>query len=323
MDQEASSGMSGYWQLAEVTSGLRAARERWRAAHPRNREHGSAEFPSRGTLQEVMLILCGILFPLRLGPSYVRAENEERYVAETLENGLSHLYGQLRRELTYSSPRLDGDRIDSEARRIIGVFAHALPAIRAALDDDVEAAFANDPAARSVDEVLLCCPGVLAIIHYRIAHQLHQLGAPLVARIISEIGHAATGIDIHPAARIGASFFIDHGTGVVIGETAVIGDHVQVYQAVTLGGPAGLEEGRGRPRHPVIEDHVVIYAGATLLGRITVGRGSIIGGNVWLTDDVPAGSRVEQAQSLILAPPAGSRSGEVRNPDLVAGSTGR
>lgn len=300
MGVEPSLQMGSYWELNEVLAGLRDARTKWRDAHPRNREQGSANFPARRTLEEVMSILCGVLFPLRLGPSYVRADNEEAYVAETLENGLSHLYGQIRRERAYSAPTGGTEEeIDASARRIIGAFAHALPSIRSALDRDVEAAFAQDPAARSVDEVLLCYPSLLAIIHYRIAARLHRLGAPLVARIIAEIAHSETGIDIHPGAAIGHSFFIDHGTGLVIGETAEIGNHVRLHQSVTLGGPAGpLEEGRGRPRHPVIGDDVIIYAGATLLGRITIGAGSVIGGNVWLTDDVPPGARVEQAVAV-------------------------
>ncbi|MGZ4998168.1 MAG: serine O-acetyltransferase, partial [Methylobacter sp.] len=153
---------------------------------------------------------------------------------------------------------------------------------------------------RSSDEVLVCYPGITAIIHHRLAHDLHQLGAPLVARIISEIAHSATGIDIHPGAQIGDSFFIDHGTGVVIGETAVIGRHVRVYQAVTLGAKRFQkdEDGilvKGNARHPIVEDDVVIYAGATILGRITIGRGSTIGGNVWLTHSVPSDSNITQA----------------------------
>ena len=284
----------GYWRLSEVLDGLRDARTRWRSAHPRNVEHGSASFPSRRTLNEVMSILCGVLFPLRLGPSYVRPDNEDRYVAETLENGLSHLYGQVRRELIYADEEADRARTDGEAQRIIGGFAHALPRLRTQLDQDVEAAFAGDPAARSVDEMLLCYPSLLAIIHYRLANCLHHLGAPLVARIISELAHSATGIDIHPAATIGERLFIDHGTGVVIGETAIIGNDVRLYQAVTLGGPAlSPDDGRGLPRHPIIEDEVILFAGATLLGRITIGRGAMIGGNVWLTEDVPPYTRVE------------------------------
>ena len=303
MSGESQAGMGSYWELGEVLAGLQTARDRWRSAHPRNRELGSATFPARRTLEEVMQILAGILFPLRLGPSYVRADNEAAYVAETLENGLSHLYGQLRRELAYAAGSEPTEATDAEARRIIGAFAHALPSIRSALDSDIEAAFASDPAARSVDEILLYYPSIIAIIHHRIAARLHRLGAPLVARIIAEIAHAATGIDIHPGATIGHSFFIDHGTGVVIGETVAIGDRVRLHQSVTLGGPGGpLEEGRGRPRHPVIEDDVVIYAGATLLGRITVGAGAVIGGNLWITQNVPAGSRLEQAAFLTVRP---------------------
>ncbi|NIJ06502.1 serine O-acetyltransferase [Sphingomonas vulcanisoli] len=299
------------WNVEQVLTGLRAARHQWRGAHWRNAEIGAEGFPSRRTLEEVMMILCGVLFPLRLGPSYVRRGNEDAFVAETLENGLGHLYGQLRRELTYSSTDGDGERIDAEARRIISHFAAALPELRGLLDKDVEAAFAGDPAAASVDEVLLCYPCMLAIIHYRLANRLHGLGAPLVARIITEIAHSRTGIDIHPGAQIGERFFIDHGTGVVIGETAVIGHRVRLYQAVTLGAlslpadhPGDLR--RHLARHPIIEDDVVIYPGATLLGRITVGRGSTIGGNVWLTESVPPGSFVDQGElrRKDLPPPA-------------------
>jgi len=141
---------------------------------------------------------------------------------------------------------------------------------------------------------------VLAMIHHRIAHRLYGLGLPLLARIVAELAHGQTGIDIHPGARIGAGFFIDHGTGVVIGETAVIGERVRVYQAVTLGAkrfPTDAEGHlqKGLPRHPVVEDDVVIYAGATVLGRVTLGRGAVIGGNVWVTHDVPAGGHVSQA----------------------------
>jgi len=297
----------GYWRVEEVLEGLRSAREQWRSAHPRNIEHGSASFPSRRTLREVMEILCGVLFPLRLGPSYVRPDNEDRYVAETLENGLSHLYGQVRRELIYADEEADREQIDGKAKHIIGGFAHALPTLRTRLDKDVEAAFARDPAARSVDEMLFCYPSLLAIVHYRLANCLYHLGAPLIARIIAELAHSATGIDIHPGATIGERLFIDHGTGLVIGETAIIGNDVRLHQAVTLGGPAlSPEDGRGLPRHPVIEDEVIIFAGATLLGRITVGRGAVIGGNVWLTQDVPPFTRVEQLrpQHVLLTSPA-------------------
>ena len=150
--------------------------------------------------------------------------------------------------------------------------------------------------------MLLSFPGIRAVIHHRIAHELYRLGAPIIARIIAELAHSATGIDIHPGAQIAGNFFIDHGTGVVVGETAVIGERVRLYQAVTLGAKRLPADGqgaliKGEPRHPVVEDDVVIYAGATVLGRVTVGRGSVIGGNVWLTRSVAPGSRIVQAQA--------------------------
>jgi serine O-acetyltransferase len=168
------------------------------------------------------------------------------------------------------------------------------------LGADLRAAFEGDPAAPSVDEALLCYPGITAVVHHRIAHQLHREGVPLLPRMIAALAHATTGVDIHPAARIGSSFFIDHGTGVVIGETCQIGDRVRLYQGVTLGAKSFEvdDDGnpkKGVPRHPIVEDDVVIYANATVLGRITVGRGSVIGGNVWLTRSLPPGSRVSQA----------------------------
>ena len=186
-------------------------------------------------------------------------------------------------------------------------FGAALPDIRRLLDTDVLAAYQGDPAAHSVDEVLLCYPGVLAMVHHRLAHRLYTLDLPLLARIVAELAHGQTGIDIHPGAQIGPSFFIDHGTGVVIGETAVIGQRVRVYQAVTLGAKRFPTDAEGKlqkglPRHPLVEDDVVIYAGATILGRVTLGQGATIGGNVWITDDVPAGASVTQAGLLNARP---------------------
>jgi serine O-acetyltransferase len=291
-----------YWDIDAITAELREAREEWRNAHRRHAEHGAEGFPSRHVIEKVMAALVGALFPLRLGPSFVRKHNEEAFVAETLQTALSRLYGQIRLELGYAAGTTAPELIDEDAGRIISHFARALPRLRRLVDSDVEAAYASDPAARSVDEILICYPGALAIVHHRLAHLLYALGAPLVARIISEVANSKTGIDIHPGAHIGEAFFIDHGTGVVIGETAVIGKRVRLYQAVTLGArsfPADADGAlrRGHARHPVVEDDVVIYAGATILGRITIGKGSIIGGNVWLTRSVPPGSVVSQAQA--------------------------
>jgi len=290
--------------LNSVVGELRAVRERWRTAQHRQIEFGGRELPAHDALRSIVDDLRGALFPMRLGPADLRQEHEDDYVRETLGTALKALADQIALELHYQirHGRPDVDASPVAVQRIVRDFAAALPAIRACLDSDVEAAYRGDPAAGSVDEVVLCYPGILAIIHHRIAHQLYRLGVPLIARIVSELAHSATGIDIHPGATIGNSFFIDHGTGVVIGETSVIGRGVRVYQAVTLGAkrfPVGADGNleKGLARHPIVEDDVVIYAGATILGRITIGRGSSIGGNVWLTHSVPPGSHVTQASS--------------------------
>ncbi|MEC5384938.1 serine O-acetyltransferase EpsC [Uliginosibacterium sp. H3] len=289
------------WELDRVVGGLRAAREQWRASQHRKREFGGREFPSRDALRSVVESLRGALFPMRLGPPDLRQESEDFYVGHTLDAALNALLVQVRLELHYAARHKPGDAatLELQSVAIVHDFAAALPGVRTLLDSDVLAAFQGDPAARSVDEVLLCYPGIIAIIHHRLAHVLYGLGVPLLARIVAEIAHSETGIDLHPGAKIGPGFFIDHGTGVVIGETAVIGARVRLYQAVTLGAKRFEkdEDGtlqKGLPRHPVVEDDVVIYAGATVLGRITIGAGSTIGGNVWLTRSVPAGSHVAQ-----------------------------
>ncbi len=294
------------WNLREIVAGLRAQRERWRESQQISVERGGRELPSREALGEITGALRGALFPMRLGPAELRRETEDYYIGHTLDTALTALLEQVRLELGYSSRHgaatSDARDIDAHAAAIVRDFAARLPALRERLDTDVQAAFRGDPAARSVDEVLICYPGILATIHHRLAHELYLRELPLIARIIAELAHSATGIDIHPGARIGEGFFIDHGTGVVIGETAVIGDRVRIYQAVTLGAKrfSTADDGslaKGEPRHPIVEDDVVIYAGATVLGRITIGRGSSIGGNVWLTHSVPPGSHVTQASS--------------------------
>ena len=293
-------GPGNSWDLDRIVSDLRQARAHWRERHQRHRDSGAREFPSRDTLQRIIADLCGVLFPMRLGPVELRQEDESYYVGYTLNQALNALVEQIQLELAL---KRGADYVSrQEALHIVRDFAEQLPAIRAVLDTDVEAAYLGDPAAQSVDEVLLCYPGVHAMILHRIAHSLYRLDAPLLARIIAEIAHAETGIDIHPGAVIGKSFFIDHGTGVVIGETAIIGERVRIYQAVTLGAKRFLQDEngalhKGDARHPIVEDDVVIYAGATILGRITIGRGSSIGGNVWVTHSVAPGSRVTQANS--------------------------
>ncbi|KRC85515.1 Serine acetyltransferase [compost metagenome] len=302
-----------HWNLDSIVSGLRDARVAWRGPRGRLRDDaGLREFPSQESLRQIVKDLCGALFPMRLGPIDLREEVEDFYVGHTIGAALDALLHQVRLELHYvgrHDPALHAET-QQRATEIVRRFGAELPAVRAALDLDVMAAYQGDPAAHNVDEVLLCYPGVAAMIHHRLANVLYRLGVPMLARIVAEIAHADTGIDIHPGATIGRSFFIDHGTGVVIGETAIIGDRVRLYQMVTLGAkrfPPG-ENGelkKGLARHPLIEDDVVIYAGATILGRVTIGKGSTIGGNVWLTRNVPPGSNVTQASLVSDMPDCG------------------
>lgn len=296
------------FEVSDIVRALHDARNEWRDSQRRSRGPGAREFPSREALAQIVELLKGALFPMRLGPPELRHESEDFYVGHTLHTALESLQVQARLELNFNArhqPR-PASEIDQAATEAVRQFASALPGLRRLLDSDVLAAYQGDPAARSVDEVLLCYPGVLAMIHHRFAHRLYELGLPLLARIVAELAHGQTGIDIHPGAQIDAGFFMDHGTGVVIGETAVIGKRVRLYQAVTLGAkrfPTDAEGNlqKGLPRHPVVEDDVVIYAGATILGRVTLGKGAIIGGNVWITDDVKPGASVTQA-SLQNAP---------------------
>jgi serine O-acetyltransferase len=301
------------FDLPGIVTHLREARERWRAQQGRSREVSGRELPSREALVGILDDLRGALFPMRLGPPDLRQESEDYYVGHTLDSALHALLVQVRLELRSHARSAQGGAgaIDERSLGLVREFGASLPRMRELLDTDVLAAYHGDPAARSVDEVLLCYPGLHAMIHHRIAHQLHLLGVPLLARIVAEVAHGETGIDIHPGARIGSHFFIDHGTGVVIGETAVIGNHVRIYQAVTLGAKrfAADADGhlhKGGARHPIVEDEVVIYAGATVLGRVTIGQGSSIGGNVWLTRSVPPGSRIAQASAREDGPAQGS-----------------
>lgn len=290
-------------EIEKTVSALNGARSAWR-----QRQAGRqavASFPSPAELARAIEHLSAALFPVRLGEFRGGAAREDDFVAERLGRALAILREQIARELDYwqaeCAEPFDADQPDT----IVRLFTATLPEIRTLIDSDVEAAFVGDPAARSADEILISYPGALAILHHRIAHELHKLGAAIVARVISELANARTGIDIHPGATIGPSFFIDHGTGVVIGETAIIGANVRLYQHVTLGARTPLGLARVGPRdrfarHPIVEDDVIVYAGATILGRVTIGRGSTIGGNVWLLRDVPPGSVVLQPEAVRL-----------------------
>ncbi|KAF1025327.1 MAG: Serine acetyltransferase [Burkholderia plantarii] len=288
------------WDLEEIVAELRESRETLhRTRHPR----GIRELPSRDAICQIVTGLRASLFPTHYGAPDLTDESVDFYVGHTLEKTLRVLHEQIRRVLPFLSEYADAPAalLDERSFEIAHTLGRQLPSIRALLVSDIQAAYAGDPAAQHITEILLCYPGVLAMMHHRLAHALHRLGVPLLARFVNEIAHSATGIDIHPGATIGPSFFIDHGTGVVIGETAIIGERVRVYQAVTLGAKSFPADGdgtlvKGNARHPIVEDDVVIYAGATILGRVTIGRGSVIGGNVWLTHSVPPGSSVAQGK---------------------------
>lgn len=288
------------WNLDQIVTELHASRELTRNIRHQGQIH---KLPSRKALLGIVEGLCAVLFPTHYGRTDLNETNIDYFVGHTLDQTLPLLQDQVRRGLVFTAntDTQDDRSLIERAGHITSLFAGQLPTIRAVLVTDLQAAYRGDPAATSHSEILLCYPGMTAIIYYRLAHVLHRMGAPLIPRLISDIAHASTGIDIHPAAEIGSHFFIDHGTGVVIGETSVIGKRVRLYQAVTLGakrfteGEQGILT-KGEPRHPIVEDDVAIYAGATILGRVTIGRGSIIGGNVWLTRSVPARSHVVQAQ---------------------------
>jgi serine O-acetyltransferase len=309
VDRLGAPGTVPSFDIASVVTELRAVRREWRTSQGRSLEPGGRELPSRETLSQIVRDLRGVLFPMRLGPAELRQEVEDYYIGVTLDKALHALHGQAKLELLHSArhAHLSPKEVNSRANHAVHDFAHALPRIRALLDSDVLAAYQGDPAAHSVDEVLLCYPGVQALINHRLAHTLYGFGLTMLARLIAELAHSETGIDIHPGASIGAGFFIDHGTGVVIGETATIGERVRIYQAVTLGAKrfpidADGKLKKGLPRHPHIEDDVVIYAGATILGRVTIGRGATIGGNLWVTHDVAAGANLTQARSSVDEP---------------------
>lgn len=288
------------FEINAIVADLRALRVA--SLENRQRLERPPKLPSRKILATIIDRLAAVLFPNRLGSSKFTDEDIDQYVQRILDETLRDLLAQVLRELDYTSGHETSSNITQEkATTIIHDFARQLPNIRNLLDKDIYAAYEGDPAAHNVDEVLVCYPGITAIMYYRLAHELHCLGTPLIARMISEIAHSTTGIEIHPGAQIGGSFFIDHGTGVVIGETTIIGKNVRLYQAVTLGAKRFPVDENGAMvknivRHPIVEDDVIIYANATILGRITIGRGSTIGGNVWLTRSVPPDSNISQAQ---------------------------
>ena len=266
---------------------------------------GSYELPSEAGVENIIEMCRALLFPGYAGPDVAGMAIEElrELVRQRVRELRVELHRQVFRALHHKKQQrlgraeLECVECSAKSDTICDQFLATLPALRARIRDDLRAAFEADPAATGIDEILFCYPGTYAITVYRIAHALLREGAVVVPRMMTELAHRRTGIDIHPGAEIGASFFIDHGTGVVIGETTLIGERVRIYQGVTLGALT-VPQGEARPevgkrRHPTLEDDVVIYANATILGGETViGKGSVIGGNAFVTTSVPAGSKV-------------------------------
>ena len=268
------------------------------AVYQRN-EEGHC-YPSQEALSEIVDLARSIVFPGFFGTSTVTSDTLSYHIGENVLRLAKLLEEQILCCLLLDS---DGSThyhdLLEKSRAVTSHFIEQLPTIRELLVSDVQAAYYGDPAAKSFSEIILCYPAIKAISNYRIAHELLVSGVPLMPRLIGEMAHSETGIDIHPGATIGSHFTIDHGTGVVIGETCIIGNHVKLYQGVTLGAKSFQLDDDGNPiknlpRHPIIEDNVIIYANATVLGRITVGEGAVIGGNLWVTQNVEKGGKVVQ-----------------------------
>lgn len=269
-------------------------------------EHRQGEpLPSSVKLTRIIDLTREIIFPGYFGSTSLRQETIGHYMGVYVDELYHLLNTEILAGMCFECHEEGAGKLQrhtEQARRAAREFILSLPEIRQKMVTDVEAMYLGDPAAKSYGEVIFCYPSIRAVTNYRMAHRLMELEVPLIPRYITEMAHSETGIDIHPGAVIGDYFAIDHGTGVVIGSTCIIGHHVKIYQGVTLGAKSfELDDSgnpvKGIPRHPIVEDHVVIYAGATILGRITIGRNSVVGGNVWVTRDLPPGSRVVQKKA--------------------------
>lgn len=265
----------------------------------------SDSIPSGKVLEEVVELCRSIFFPGFYGRSCINSDTLKYNIGVTVERLYILLKQQIAAGMSLNRNGENYSRADIKKRaETVALKTIAMLAdIKDTLITDVVAAYKGDPAATNYSEVISCYPVIKALTNYRLAHVLHKLGVPLVPRMLTEIAHSETGIDIHPGAEIGNHFTIDHGTGVVIGATCIIGNNVKLYQGVTLGAksfpvdPNGMPI-KGVPRHPIIEDDVVVYSNATILGRITIGRGAVIGGNIWVTEDVKPGAHLTQNKSI-------------------------
>jgi len=266
--------------------------------------HGEYSLPNRKAVHDVLDTLIGILFPGCHGHGPITDRQSAPCLMDQLKSSAATLQEQTAVAFQYECELdacKDCEDCDKKAGGAVRHLIESLPEVQETLQEDIAAAYDGDPAAKSTMEVVMSYPAIQAISTYRIARRLHEKKVPLIPRIMAELAHSRTGIDIHPGAHIGRRFFIDHGTGVVIGETAVIGNNVKIYQGVTLGAMSFPRDERGNPikgmkRHPNICDGVTIYAEATLLGDITIGENSTVGGNVWLTHSVPPNSKVNNTQ---------------------------
>jgi len=264
-------------------------------------KHGHS-MPSVEILGNLVNKLREVFFPGYFGNSSLNNQNLHYHIGVNIDDAFHLLKDQIYKGICFScsdGEHFSDNKCQEESIQKAMMLIERLPQIKSKLSTDVKAAFLGDPAAKSEGEVIFSYPAIRAMSNHRIAHELYKLEVPLIPRIISEMAHSETGIDIHPGAQIGEFFAIDHGTGVVIGETAIIGNNVKIYQGVTLGARSfPLDKDgkpiKGIPRHPVVEDDVIIYSNATILGRITIGKGSVVGGNVWITRDIPPDSKIVQ-----------------------------
>ena len=264
--------------------------------------------PSAKSLYKIVELARSILFPGYFGNSTINSHTITYHIGVNVENLFDLLTDQIQAGLCFGQENNNNENTNNNepcretAALLAARFISKLPEMRRILATDVEAAYYGDPAATCFGEIISCYPAIRAISNYRIAHELLILGVPLIPRYITEMAHSETGIDIHPGAKIGHHFTIDHGTGVVIGATSIIGNNVKLYQGVTLGAKSfPLDEDgkpiKGIPRHPILEDNVIVYSNATILGRITIGKNATVGGNIWVTEDVPAGARIVQTKA--------------------------
>lgn len=262
---------------------------------------GTAPLPSVEEVRRIVALCKDIIFT----DYFHKRQSDEQLRAYHIGVSMDELYGLLSRQIARGlqfCEECSASDVAKATDMLAIKFIDELPEVKRLLYTDVEAMFQSDPAATNYGEVIYCYPVINTMVHYRIAHVLHKMQVPVIPRIITEQAHSKTGIDIHPGAQIGEYFAIDHGTGVVIGETAIIGNHVTLYQGVTLGAKSFRYDENGNmlniPRHPIIEDYVTVYSNASILGRITIGHHSVIGGNIWVTNNVPPHSRIQQSKAV-------------------------